>query len=318
MSSGCIVCDKQTRHRCSRCHRVYYCSQDHQRTDWGRHKALCQRPPEQKVADADIHPPVSGLCLTAALPSEILQSVFSHLDVTSLSRSCLVCKTWKPFGEDEQVWELRCASLWKQRLNMPHERWRLLPVTSSFGEPAEGEAEVDYWSLWMPPSRNVQGDIATVEPARDRLQTVGHTMTWKQTYWQAVLDAGRTRRTDQELTYFTWSIVFRGLDEPTSCSFLPDRRFTDINFDLNSGCYWGIRRNMLRVSRFEHVVSRTADWGWRVGSDYVEMKTQLNGWQESAVARVLRTSRAHAHHRRVEEEGEEEEWLDAQNVEGQS
>jgi hypothetical protein len=30
--------------RCSRCHRVYYCSTECQRSDWSQHKVICLLP----------------------------------------------------------------------------------------------------------------------------------------------------------------------------------------------------------------------------------------------------------------------------------
>jgi len=42
----CFYCEKTTSNlkRCSRCHRVYYCSTECQRSDWSQHKVICLLP----------------------------------------------------------------------------------------------------------------------------------------------------------------------------------------------------------------------------------------------------------------------------------
>lgn len=37
----CKVCSRPTKDLCSRCKKVYYCSQDHQIRDWHTHKSKC-------------------------------------------------------------------------------------------------------------------------------------------------------------------------------------------------------------------------------------------------------------------------------------
>lgn len=37
----CAVCNEQTHRRCARCLNIYYCTTDHQRQDWKRHKSEC-------------------------------------------------------------------------------------------------------------------------------------------------------------------------------------------------------------------------------------------------------------------------------------
>lgn len=39
----CVVCKIKTYSRCSRCRSIYYCSIDHQRQDWKRHKVECKK-----------------------------------------------------------------------------------------------------------------------------------------------------------------------------------------------------------------------------------------------------------------------------------
>jgi hypothetical protein len=40
-----------TRHRCSRCRAVYYCSPEHQKAAWPSHKPVCVPPSTTPVAD---------------------------------------------------------------------------------------------------------------------------------------------------------------------------------------------------------------------------------------------------------------------------
>lgn len=57
----CIVCGATTTFCCSRCRRVYYCSQSCQRLDWRSHKLTC--------TESSVTPPPVGPSATAGLPS---------------------------------------------------------------------------------------------------------------------------------------------------------------------------------------------------------------------------------------------------------
>lgn len=38
----CAVCDKESRTRCAACSGVFYCSAEHQKEDWKKHKPICK------------------------------------------------------------------------------------------------------------------------------------------------------------------------------------------------------------------------------------------------------------------------------------
>lgn len=46
----CAVCNTQTNRRCARCLHVYYCSTEHQRQDWKRHKTECAPKKPKQVS----------------------------------------------------------------------------------------------------------------------------------------------------------------------------------------------------------------------------------------------------------------------------
>lgn len=44
ISSGCAVCGNSDKLlRCSKCRNILYCSRDHQRLDWERHRKPCKK-----------------------------------------------------------------------------------------------------------------------------------------------------------------------------------------------------------------------------------------------------------------------------------
>jgi len=40
-SGKCPVCETESRNRCTRCKKIFYCTVDHQKQDWKNHKATC-------------------------------------------------------------------------------------------------------------------------------------------------------------------------------------------------------------------------------------------------------------------------------------
>lgn len=47
----CVVCNKTDKLlRCSRCKVVFYCTKEHQRRDWKRHKEFCTKHPAHSAA----------------------------------------------------------------------------------------------------------------------------------------------------------------------------------------------------------------------------------------------------------------------------
>jgi uncharacterized C2H2 Zn-finger protein len=54
-TSGCVVCGRDDRLlRCSRCKSVFYCTKEHQKLDWKRHKRLCPRLSDCMSLEEDI------------------------------------------------------------------------------------------------------------------------------------------------------------------------------------------------------------------------------------------------------------------------
>lgn len=51
----CAVCNNQTHRRCSRCLNIYYCSTEHQRQDWKRHKSECAPKIPKQVSKKNIY-----------------------------------------------------------------------------------------------------------------------------------------------------------------------------------------------------------------------------------------------------------------------
>ena len=42
--NNCIVCGVEATHFCARCKKAYYCSPEHQKSDWPNHKKVCTKP----------------------------------------------------------------------------------------------------------------------------------------------------------------------------------------------------------------------------------------------------------------------------------
>ncbi|KAJ1627740.1 hypothetical protein T492DRAFT_170729 [Pavlovales sp. CCMP2436] len=73
---------------------------------------------------------------------EIWLSVFSHLDAHALGRCAAVCAQWRVLAcEDAMLWRPLCESLWKDKQNMPAERW-VRPIVPGDGA-ASDEAKAD-------------------------------------------------------------------------------------------------------------------------------------------------------------------------------
>ncbi|KAJ6581000.1 hypothetical protein B0H19DRAFT_1228511 [Mycena capillaripes] len=45
----CLVCARPTSHWCSRCHNAFYCSPEHMRGDWPRHREQCRPSPARST-----------------------------------------------------------------------------------------------------------------------------------------------------------------------------------------------------------------------------------------------------------------------------
>lgn len=38
----CAICKKTANQKCGGCHLIYYCTKEHQKTDWKNHKKQCR------------------------------------------------------------------------------------------------------------------------------------------------------------------------------------------------------------------------------------------------------------------------------------
>lgn len=79
----CAVCDKTDKlQRCSRCKAVFYCTREHQRRDWKRHKEFCATHPARDLTEDE---PLSGAAKTRNrdIPSKQRHPVGKSRVVTS-------------------------------------------------------------------------------------------------------------------------------------------------------------------------------------------------------------------------------------------
>ena len=63
--NNCIVCGVEATHFCARCKKAYYCSREHQQSDWSNHKKVCTKP-TAPTATAESTPVVSSSSKAAA------------------------------------------------------------------------------------------------------------------------------------------------------------------------------------------------------------------------------------------------------------
>ncbi|XP_024867071.1 egl nine homolog 1 [Temnothorax curvispinosus] len=77
----CAVCDKTDKlSRCSRCKVVFYCTKEHQRRDWKRHREFCATHP---VAVASTEEPFSATSATVVLANERSDRKIGEIEIPS-------------------------------------------------------------------------------------------------------------------------------------------------------------------------------------------------------------------------------------------
>lgn len=84
LSEACFVC-KSTEHslRCARCKGIYYCSKEHQRSDWRRHKVTCNQNTSQELP-AGARPNSASTSLSGSSVEQKYGHSCSHLGFNSL------------------------------------------------------------------------------------------------------------------------------------------------------------------------------------------------------------------------------------------
>ena len=68
------------------------------------------------------------LRFTLLYSEDILGHIFSFLDVLSLTRARLVCRTWQSPADNSTEWNHHCEVLWSNKQNHPHQLWVKLPI----------------------------------------------------------------------------------------------------------------------------------------------------------------------------------------------
>ncbi len=84
---------------CGRCHKVYYCSRDCQRQDWGRHKPECSSAAAAAPKKTPPPEPLPGTLLSLSLPSlSSLAVVACAHHLAALHHACVMgkhhCLAW--------------------------------------------------------------------------------------------------------------------------------------------------------------------------------------------------------------------------------
>lgn len=121
----CAVCSKGGQQlRCSRCHSVYYCTREHQRLDWKKHKVICNNNDVPSVANGDRNSAVTSDILT------ITQEETADSEIFNSKPELLSPRLDLDFREEKSSTEklLRCA---KSAMPIQGEN-RVLPPTRNF------------------------------------------------------------------------------------------------------------------------------------------------------------------------------------------
>lgn len=95
----CVVCNKIDKLlRCSRCKAVFYCTKEHQKRDWKRHKEFCATHPARSSAPVEVPFSVADKNFNRELPSKQHLAVGNHkvssVPISNLGKS-LVSNTSK-------------------------------------------------------------------------------------------------------------------------------------------------------------------------------------------------------------------------------
>lgn len=93
----CVVCERTDKLlRCSRCKAVFYCTKEHQRSDWKRHRDFCATHPAVRIASASKPLAAAGRNSNCELPSSKHLSVdkVPNAPVSNLARIPVSDTSW--------------------------------------------------------------------------------------------------------------------------------------------------------------------------------------------------------------------------------
>ena|SRR3990167_4984008 len=65
----CQVCGADATKKCSICKTTYYCTVNHQKSDWIKHKKECKVLPEKTSSDSPHEPKINNLCYVCEAPA---------------------------------------------------------------------------------------------------------------------------------------------------------------------------------------------------------------------------------------------------------
>lgn len=75
----CVICDRTDELlSCSRCRAVFYCTKDHQRRDWKRHREFCATHPARTVGAAEVPFPDEDKNFNREIPFKRYPPVGNH------------------------------------------------------------------------------------------------------------------------------------------------------------------------------------------------------------------------------------------------
>ena len=78
-TTACILCSKEAKSQCSRCHKVRYCSRECQMDHWKEHKSLCKGGKKQQQKKSIFSNGSAYNNSQIEIPPSFIASNYSHL-----------------------------------------------------------------------------------------------------------------------------------------------------------------------------------------------------------------------------------------------
>ena len=209
------------------------------------------------------------------LPPELLQVVFSYLDVQSLCRATQVCVAFRDNADVEYLWRDLCARRWRGKKLAVHE----VSHKANLSHPAAAAALTVSELKSILRLRHVQvagvlrekGDL--VAAVRKSCPEVAFRIPlptkWKASYAAAELDSRRCEISMDELTSFPWKMYFKHSPTMMMVSrFTKDFRYHSMDHNFDWRFY---SQEYIQIAQFPPLrISRVADdWGWQLENHYV-------------------------------------------------